>query len=199
MTYKVKEIHDTLQGEGYHAGARVILVRFSGCNVWSGLEEDRERGRARCSLWCDTEFRGGDVYTAPELAARIADMWGEGHPRVLITGGEPALQYDRVLYDELKRYTCTIHLETNGSLPIKAPVDWCTVSPKAPLPVVVKPSEIKLVYPGDDPELYVDLTKHLYLQPQAGNPEALTECLKYIRRDDRWRLSVQTHKFLKLP
>lgn len=206
--YTIKEIHDTMQGEGTYTGSRIILVRFSGCNVWSGREDDRAKGRARCALWCDTDFRGGTEYTASELADQIKLLWGDCRlpPRVLFTGGEPALQYDGELYQVLKGFSgsgsgsgCLIHIETNGSIPLKAPVDWCTVSPKSPLPVVQRASEIKLVYPGDDPSSYRGLSDHLYLQPLAGDPEALNHCLAYIRRHPEWKLSLQTHKFIQLP
>lgn len=207
--YSVREVYETVQGEGANSGTRVVLVRFSGCNAWTGREEDRERdsAKARCAAWCDTEFRGvggveGGRYSPQELVSLVSRLWGTSPgPRVaLLTGGEPALQMDRVLVSELHNAGFAVWVETNGSVPLRAEVDWLCVSPKHPLPVMSQPyDEVKLVLPGDDPQKYSELAPRLYVQPLDGDPTSLAACLDAVKRDPRWRVSLQTHKMMGVP
>lgn len=208
--YKVKEVFYTLQGEGAQAGRPAVFIRFSGCNLWSGREEDRSK--AICQF-CDTDFRGtdgvgGGTYTAETLAAKAADLWGDiriGKPYVVCTGGEPLLQLDEVLADALHRVGFEVAVETNGTCTPPPNLDWICVSPKAGAPLVVtKGHELKLVYPQPlaPPEMFESLDfEHFFLQPMDG-PEierntqlALEYCLKH----PRWRLSLQIHKILHIP
>lgn len=213
VTYSIREMYETVQGEGANAGTRVVLVRFSGCNAWTGREEDRERdaGGARCAAWCDTEFRGtsgteGGRYSAQEMVNAVSRLWGDTQgPRVaLLTGGEPSLQVDQPLVDALHEAGFSVWVETNGSVPLRARVDWLCVSPKHPLPVLPqKYDEVKLVLPGDDPRKYAHLASRLYVQPLDGDPSGLAACLAAclaaVREDPRWRVSLQTHKMMGLP
>jgi 7-carboxy-7-deazaguanine synthase (Cx14CxxC type) len=222
MTYTVKEIFYTLQGEGAQAGRAAVFCRFSGCNLWSGREEDRSR--AVCQF-CDTDFvgtgpDGGKFKSANELADAIDRSWaGEGRfasedssplsaslPRkyVVCTGGEPLLQVDENLISELHRRGFEVAVETNGTRPAPPSLDWICVSPKAGAPLVqTTGSELKLVYPQDDapPEKFEQLGfRHFFLQPMDGpDTAANTErAIEYCLRHPRWRLSVQTHKLVGL-
>ena len=208
MTYQVKEIFYTLQGEGANAGRPAVFCRFAGCNLWSGREEDRAQAVCR---FCDTDFvgtdgpDGGKFASAEALATAIAARWtGEGGGRrlVVFTGGEPLLQLDAPLIAALHAQAFEIALETNGSLAAPPGIDWICVSPKAGAPLrQTSGHELKVVVPQDG--LALDALAALpferfYLQPMDGpalaqNTEwAIAHCL----RDPRWRLSVQTHKFL---
>jgi 7-carboxy-7-deazaguanine synthase (Cx14CxxC type) len=210
MTYSVKELFPTLQGEGRHAGRAAVFCRFAGCNLWSGREIHRER--AICQF-CDTDFvgtngpGGGKFATAEQLADRIADLWSaiDGIPFVVFTGGEPALQLDAALIDALKKRHFEIAIETNGTLTLPAGIDWICVSPKANTRLVVTAgNELKLVFPQTNlgPSDVDSLEfEHFYLQPMDGpalrrNTElAVAYCLKH----GNWRLSVQTHKVAGIP
>lgn len=198
MTYTVHEIFHTLQGEGANMGRAAVFVRFAGCNLWSGREEDRETAACR---FCDTEFRKGARYTREELIAAIRAFPGTG--LVVFTGGEPALQLDQLLVDELHGgFGYEVAIETNGTRPIP-PVQWVCVSPKAGTDIVVRRAdELKLVFPQgpeltpDDALALVDAT-HLWLSPMDGpdwaaNVAAATD---YVKNDGRWRLNIQAHKF----
>ena len=207
MTYSVKEIFLTLQGEGGQAGRPAVFCRFAGCNLWSGREEDR--ADAVCTF-CDTDFvgvdgPGGGKFRTPEaLAAAVADAW-TGAPEnrlVVCTGGEPLLQLDAALIRALHDRGFAIALETNGTLPVPDGVDWICVSPKAQASVVqTRGQELKLVFPQKD----VDPARfegwdfeRFYLQPMDGpDREAATRAaIAYCLEHPRWRLSVQTHKYL---
>ena len=207
MSYAVKEIFLTLQGEGGQAGRPAVFCRFSGCNLWSGREADR--AGAVCSF-CDTDFvgmdgpGGGRFATADELAAAVEGAW-RGGPEgrlVVLTGGEPLLQVDEALLGALHGRGFSIALETNGTLPAPDGVDWICVSPKADAPVVqVQGQELKLVYPqpGVDPASFESLAfERFLLQPMDGpHREANTRAaIAYCLAHPRWRLSVQTHKYL---
>lgn len=208
MTYSVKEIFLTLQGEGAQSGRRAVFCRFAGCNLWTGREQDR--GAAICQF-CDTDFVGtngtaGGKYGAEGLADKIAELWGAGleHRYVVLTGGEPMLQVDQALADALHGRGFTIAVETNGTLPVIDAIDWICVSPKAGSILVQKHGdELKLVWPqaGSDREYLVglDFTHHL-LQPldDAQNADHVAECMDVALADPRWRLSLQTHKILGL-
>ena len=207
MSYAVKEIFLTLQGEGAHAGRAAVFCRFSGCNLWSGREQDRATATCR---FCDTDFVGTDgtlgsrYAVADDLADAIASQWaGEhGYRYVVLTGGEPLLQVDAELIDALHARGFSIGLETNGTIEPPDGVDWICVSPKAGAKLLVRQGhELKLVYPQADamPAAFAGLAfERFSLQPMDG-PEvaANTErAINYCMRHPQWRLSVQTHKTL---
>jgi 7-carboxy-7-deazaguanine synthase len=207
VSYAVKEIFLTLQGEGARAGRAAVFCRFAGCNLWSGREEDR--GDAQCRF-CDTDFvgtdgtRGGRYGDADTLAGAIASEWGASHARrfTVLTGGEPLLQVDDALVAALHGYGFEIAVETNGTLPIVNGIDWICVSPKAGTAIVVRSGdELKLVYPQPDapPEHFAALDfKHFALQPMDGPDVAdnTARAVAYCLAHPQWRLSLQTHKFL---
>jgi 7-carboxy-7-deazaguanine synthase len=211
MTYTVKEIFYTLQGEGAQSGRAAVFCRFSGCNLWSGREEDRSR--AVCQF-CDTDFvgtgpDGGRFKSAGELADAIDRCWeGDGRSAekkyVVCTGGEPLLQVDEKLITELHQRGFEVAVETNGTKPAPQSLDWICVSPKAGAPLVQKSgSELKLVYPQEKapPEEFERLDfRHFFLQPMDGpHTAANTErAIEYCLRHPRWRLSIQTHKLVGL-
>lgn len=214
MTYTVKEIFYTLQGEGAQAGRASVFCRFSGCNLWSGREEDRSR--AVCQF-CDTDFvgtgpDGGKFGSASELADAIDRCWGRpldhsdrtpGRLKyVVCTGGEPLLQLDDALIDALHDRGFDVAVETNGTRPAPASLDWICVSPKAGAPFVqTSGSELKLVYPQENapPEKFAGLDfRHFFLQPMDGpDIERNTgDAIEYCLRHPQWRLSIQTHKLV---
>lgn len=205
MSYKVKEIFCTLQGEGFHAGRAAVFCRFSGCNLWSGLEKDRSS--AICQF-CDTDFVGGKEWdSAGVLALSIRDAWEGGAKNrfVVFTGGEPLLQLDEALCLELSVLGFEVAVETNGTIPIPNFVDWVCMSPKAGAKTVVtKGNELKLVYPqpGIDPKELEDMDfEHFFIQPMDGvnlgwNRRA---SICFVKNNPRWRLSTQTHKILDIP
>jgi 7-carboxy-7-deazaguanine synthase (Cx14CxxC type) len=208
VSYTVREIFYTLQGEGFHAGRPAVFCRFSGCNLWTGREEDR--ADAVCTF-CDTEFvgvgpDGGKFATADALADAIAARWPDGgdrgRPYVVCTGGEPLLQLDAPLIDALHARGFEVAVETNGTQPAPPGLDWICVSPKANAPLVLeRGDELKLVYPqsGGEPERYAALSfAHFSLQPMDGPAvERNTQlALAYCLAHPRWRLSLQTHKAL---
>lgn len=207
MSHAVKEIFTTLQGEGARSGRVSVFCRFSGCNLWSGREEDRPGAVCR---FCDTDFvgigpDGGRFETAEALADRLLAAWPGGPgPYVVLTGGEPTLQVDRALTDALHARGFEIAMETNGTRPVPPGIDWLTVSPKAGAPsVVTRGNELKLVFPqpGLDPAAFADLDFELFLlQPMDGpnRAEATEAAIRFCLSSPRWRLSVQTHKFLGL-
>ncbi|MGB7410513.1 MAG: 7-carboxy-7-deazaguanine synthase [Sphingopyxis granuli] len=209
MSYAVKEIFLTLQGEGARSGRRAVFCRFAGCNLWTGREVDRAKAVCR---FCDTDFvgtdgtLGGKYADAATLATAIARSWGEARDRryVVLTGGEPMLQVDRALIDALHGEGFTIAIETNGTLPVPRAIDWICVSPKAGSELVqTSGDELKLVWPqpGSDVERLAGLDfAHRLIQPlddanAAGNVRA---CIELVMRDPRWQLSLQTHKHLGL-
>ena len=210
MSYAVKEIFLTLQGEGGQAGRPAVFCRFAGCNLWSGREEDR--ASAVCSF-CDTDFvgmdgeGGGRFADARALAEAAAAKWqgGAENRLVVCTGGEPLLQLDAALIEALHAQGFTIALETNGTLPAPDGVDWICVSPKAQAPVVQRTGqELKLVYPQADvdPARFEGWNfERFLLQPMDGPDRvANTEAaIAYCLAHPRWRLSVQTHKYLGIP
>jgi 7-carboxy-7-deazaguanine synthase (Cx14CxxC type) len=210
MTYSVKEIFLTLQGEGGQAGRAAVFCRFAGCNLWSGREQDRA---AAVCTFCDTDFvgvdgsGGGKFPTAEALAQAVATQWTgpDEHRLVVCTGGEPLLQLDPPLIAALHAAGFEIALETNGTLPVPDGVDWICVSPKAQATVVqTRGQELKLVYPQKDvdPARFEGLDfERFFLQPMDGpDREAATAAaVAYCLAHPRWRLSVQTHKYLGLP
>ncbi len=207
MGYAVKEIFKTLQGEGAQAGRTAVFCRFSGCNLWSGREEDRAQAACR---FCDTDFvgvdgtLGGRYASAGDLAAAIEKAW-EGprqHRFVVLTGGEPLLQVDDALIGALHAREFEIALETNGTIELPSGIDWVCVSPKTPEELKVKHgNELKLVYPQawGAPEAFVDLDfQRFSLQPMDGAEiaENTRRAIAYCLDHPRWRLSLQTHKHL---
>ena len=206
MTYSVKEIFYTLQGEGARAGRAAVFLRFAGCNLWSGLEKDR--ADAVCKF-CDTEFvgttgtGGGKFADAAALAQAVAALWPNlagGKPYIVCTGGEPLLQLDSRLIDALRAAGFEIAVETNGTLMPPPGIDWICVSPKADAPqLLTRGDEIKLVYPQDrgDPARFAGQDfAHFFLQPMDdANRDANTHAaIAYCMAHPQWRLSLQTHK-----
>jgi 7-carboxy-7-deazaguanine synthase len=214
--YTIKEIYTTLQGEGAQTGRAAVFLRFAGCNLWSGLERDRDRAVCR---FCDTDFvgtagPGGGKFADPHaLADAVAKIWMETagsscprfRPYVVCTGGEPLLQLDLSLVEALHALGFEIAIETNGTQRPPAGIDWICVSPKANAPLVLASGdELKLVFPqeGAEPERFERFDfRHFFLQPMDGaslraNIEAAARyCLRY----PQWRLSLQTHKLIGLP
>ena len=209
MTYAVKEIFLTLQGEGGQAGRAAVFCRFAGCNLWSGREQDR--ATAVCTF-CDTDFvgvdgpGGGRFDTAGALAAACAAQWlGEGRRLVVCTGGEPLLQLDDALIAALHAEGFEIAVETNGVIAAPEGLDWICVSPKAATTLALtRGQELKLVYPQAlaQPEAFADLDfERFYLQPMDGPDRAANTAaaIRYCLDHPKWRLSVQTHKYLGIP
>jgi 7-carboxy-7-deazaguanine synthase len=213
MTYAVKEIFYTLQGEGVNTGRPAVFCRFAGCNLWSGREEDRATAICR---FCDTNFvgtdgPGGGRFASPEeLADAVARTWPVGkderdRPFVVCTGGEPLLQIDEPLLEALHRHHFEIAVETNGTRPAPPGLDWTCVSPKGGTELVLRTGdELKLVFPqpGAGPERFKELRfTHFLLQPMDGPDRDYNTrlALQYCRDHPRWRLSLQTHKFLGIP
>lgn len=208
MTYSVKEIYYTLQGEGARTGRAAVFLRFAGCNLWSGLERDRHK--ATCQF-CDTDFvgtngpGGGKFVDAQSLARAVAEKWPResfAQPYVVCTGGEPLLQLDEGLIDALHTQHFEIGIETNGTLLPPPGIDWVCVSPKANAEFNLKRgNELKLIYPqtGAEPEKYAALLfDNFFLQPmdnadREANTRAATE---YCLAHPQWRLSLQTHKLI---
>lgn len=212
MSYAVKEIFLTLQGEGVHAGRRAVFLRFTGCNLWTGREEDR--ANAICQF-CDTDFVGmdgenGGRYSADDLAAKVAELWGEGQSDryVVLTGGEPMLQVDDALVDGLHARGFTIAIESNGTIETHPRIDWVCISPKAGSDVVQRRGdELKLVWPqtGSDPEAMAGWNfANFLIQPMdsgdsATNQANVESATRFVMTHPNWRLSLQNHKILGLP
>ena len=209
--YKIKEIYYTLQGEGAHTGRAAVFCRFSGCNLWSGREEDRHK--AICKF-CDTDFwgidgeNGGKYATPKDLATKINSLWPKenkiGQPYVVFTGGEPLLQLDQKAVDALHEIGFEIAIETNGTLEPPKGIDWICMSPKAGTEIkITKGNELKLVFPqlGAEPEKFDDLDfEYFYLQPMDGLlvEENTKLTLRYCLEHPQWNMSLQTHKLLDI-
>ena len=209
MSYAVKEMFLTLQGEGVNAGRRAVFVRFAGCNLWSGREQDRSTAVCR---FCDTDFvgtdglGGGKFADAAALVAAVADFWGPGPDErfVVITGGEPMLQIDDALVDALHAAGFRLAIETHGTLPVHPGIDWVCVSPKAGSVVVQRSGdELKLVWPQagtDIDEVERWSFTHRLLQPMddVRGPANVAAAIAVVMERPHWRLSLQTHKYLGL-
>ena len=207
MAYTVKEIFYTLQGEGANAGRAAVFLRFTGCNLWTGLEKDREN--AVCKF-CDTDFvgvgpDGGKFQTQEELSTAVNAKWpkqNQGKKLVVCTGGEPLLQLDEKLINALKKYGFEVAVETNGTIEAPEGIDWLCVSPKSGSELKqMTADELKLVYPqkGAEPEIYETyLTSNFLLQPMDGIDSKLNtqSAIEYCMSNPKWKLSVQTHKIL---
>lgn len=211
MTYSVKEIFYTLQGEGANAGRPAVFCRFSGCNLWSGQEKDRDAAICR---FCDTDFvgvdgiRGGKFESAEQLARAIETTWGHAsrdYRLVVLTGGEPMLQVDDALVAALHDRGFQVAIETNGTIAPVSGLDWVCVSPKAGSAVVAKSgNELKVVFPQADldPSRFIDWNfTHFFLQPKDDEnlKDNTAKAIDYCRSNPQWRLSVQTHKVLNIP
>jgi 7-carboxy-7-deazaguanine synthase (Cx14CxxC type) len=210
MTYAVKECFLTLQGEGVQSGSRAVFLRFAGCNLWSGREEDRAEAQCR---FCDTDFvgtdgeGGGKFQSAQLLATHVEALWGEGTDGrlVVITGGEPMLQLDEALLDALHERKFRVAVESNGTLPAIPGIDWLCVSPKAGTTVVQRSGdELKLVWPQEhiDPaELEAWDFRHFLVQPMdcATPDQSVDAAIRLAMDRPRWRLSLQAHKVVGLP
>jgi 7-carboxy-7-deazaguanine synthase len=213
VSYAVKELYYTLQGEGAHAGRAAVFCRFAGCNLWTGREQDR--AGAVCTF-CDTDFvgtdgpGGGRFATAAALADAVASRWpadAAGERYAVCTGGEPLLQLDTPLIEALHARGFAVAVETNGTQPAPAGLDWICVSPKAGAPLVLAAGdELKLVYPQREPEAqperFADLGfRHFFLQPMDGPERAANTAaaVAYCLAHPRWRMSLQTHKLLGIP
>ncbi len=211
MTYSVKEIFYTLQGEGSHAGRPAVFCRFSGCNLWSGREEDR--AKAVCQF-CDTDFvgtdgeLGGKFRHAGQLAQAIDNLWPPAYPEkkyVVFTGGEPLMQLDSELIVAMHQAGFIIAIETNGTIAVPAGVDWVCVSPKMGAELVVrKGDELKVVIPqlGQNMQDYAQLDfQHFFVQAMDGplRAENTRKAVDFCKNNPLWKLSLQTHKILQIP
>lgn len=211
MVYTVKEMFYTLQGEGGQAGRPAVFCRFAGCNLWTGLE--RDRAKAICQF-CDTDFvgtdgdNGGKFKTADALASAVKGLWrgdSGGTPLVVCTGGEPLLQLDGAMINAFHTAGLEIAVESNGTIEPPDGIDWLCISPKIGSEMIVKKGqELKLVYPqdGGDPAQFEHLDfKHFFLQPMDSPQQAenTVKTVDYCKAHPKWRLSLQTHKFIDIP
>ncbi len=210
MMYTVKEIYFTLQGEGYHTGRPAVFIRFTGCNLWTGLEWDRQS--AICD-WCDTDFVGidgpnGGKYSATEITNIITDLWPESQssrPYIVCTGGEPLLQMDNTLIETIHDAGFEIGLETNGTILPPHGIDWICVSPKAKADFILKKgNELKIVFPqsGINPRQHENLEfDHFFIQPMDGEKqkENIKKSEEFVFKHPQWKLSLQTHKIVGIP
>jgi 7-carboxy-7-deazaguanine synthase len=211
-SYAVKEIFLTLQGEGAQTGRRAVFLRFAGCNLWTGREEDR--ANAICQF-CDTDFVGldgenGGRYDANALAEMVAGLWGviRENRYVVLTGGEPMLQVDDAIIDAIHAQGFTIAMESNGTIPAHSGIDWLCISPKAGAVTVQRNGdELKLVWPQTGSDFYEMETwpfTHFLVQPMdigndSANRAALQATIDFVQAHPKWRLSLQSHKILGLP
>ena len=208
--YKIKEIFLTKQGEGYHTGKKSIFIRFSGCNLWNGLEQDRHK--AICN-WCDTDFVGtdginGGTYTIDKIINKIWDLWPKDlkeKPFLVCTGGEPLLQLDQIFVDEMHKNGFKIAIETNGTCHPPNNIDWICVSPKSNTNLVIKEGdELKFVYPqvGFEPQQFEKFNfNHFFIQPMDGNNynENKIKSKDFVKNNRQWKISLQMHKLLGFP
>ena len=207
--YTIKEIYFTQQGEGYHTGRPAVFLRFTGCNLWTGFEIDRES--AICP-WCDTDFVGmdgpyGGKYSADQIAETVQRMWPENEkkPYLVCTGGEPLLQMDDEFISTVHRSDFEIGIETNGTKIPPEGIDWICVSPKANAEFILKKGhELKIVFPqsGINPRQYQDLDfDHFFIQPMDGpnQGENIEKSKEFVVKNPKWKLSLQTHKILGIP
>ena len=208
--YKIKEIFLTQQGEGYHTGKKSVFIRFTGCNLWSGIEKDRSK--AICN-WCDTDFVGtdglnGGKYTVDEIVKIVWSLWPSDisdKPFLVCTGGEPLIQLDQLFVDEMHRNGFKIAIETNGTCLPPEKIDWICVSPKSNTDLLLKTGdELKFVYPqiNFDPLQFEKFNfDHFFIQPMDGTNYDKNERMskEFIKKNSQWKLSLQTHKILGFP
>jgi 7-carboxy-7-deazaguanine synthase (Cx14CxxC type) len=206
--YKIKEIFYTIQGEGAQSGRPALFVRFSGCNLWSGREEDRDK--ATCKF-CDTDFWGmdgenGGLYTAEDLSEMILRLWNndQASPFIVVTGGEPLLQLDQKLVDTLHDYGIEIAIETNGTIAAPEGIDWICVSPKANTDIIQRSgNELKIIYPqvGINPLDFADWNFEVFsIQPMFNDQleQNTKAAIRFCMEHPKWKLSLQTHKMIGL-
>jgi len=206
--YRIKEIFPSLQGEGQHSGTPAVFLRFAGCNLWNGREEDRATSMCR---YCDTDFVGGVSVTLEELLDSINTTWQAANapPIVVVTGGEPLLQLDQPLVDGIREMGADVHVETNGTVAHSLDLDWVTCSPKplGPPLEISGVDEYKVVYPQDglrwDSALFEYIytlpgCRRVFIQPNANVGSAVNSCVRVVRKNTNLRLSLQTHKILDL-
>ncbi len=221
MPYSVKEVYLTLQGEGGQAGRTAVFLRFTGCNLWTGRQKDRSKGKGDCSNWCDTDFvgvdgPGGGKFLHPmDLAKHVQEVWGRGtrsddNKLVVCTGGEPLLQLDKALVRCLHQTGFKVAVETNGTIdfnndpPNGLKLDWVCVSPKGGSVLKVKKgNELKLVYPqlGNEPSMFEKLEfDNFYLQPKddLDQDTNIQKVIDYCIQHPKWKLCLQTHKMVGL-
>lgn len=211
--YRVKEIFWSLQGEGRYALWPAVFVRFAGCNLWSGKEDDRqrdaERNQAVCPLFCDTDFIGGEQLTAREIITEVSELGAGEDTIIVLTGGEPLLQIDGALVAALKATGAPLHVETNGTVylgaGILADIDWICISPKTP-PEALKLrrcNELKVILPRGEPLEYAALVAadFLSVQPEDGDEleENIARCVEFVRENPKWKMSLQAHKLVRMP
>ena len=210
IMYKIKEIFLTKQGEGYHTGRKSVFIRFSGCNLWSGMEKDRDK--AICN-WCDTDFVGtnglnGGKYSIDQIAKLVWDLWPANileAPYIVCTGGEPLLQLDQFFVDEMHKNGFEVAIETNGTCIPPNKIDWICVSPKNNTDLVLKTGdELKFVYPQSNfsPQQFEKFNfNHFFIQPMDGTHYDRNEKMskEFIKKNPHWKLSLQTHKLLGFP
>ena len=208
--YKIKEIFLTKQGEGYHTGRKSVFIRFSGCNLWSGMEKDRDK--AICN-WCDTDFVGtdglnGGKYSIDQIAKLVWDLWPVNileAPYIVCTGGEPLLQLDQFFVDEMHKNGFEVAFETNGACIPPNKIDWICVSPKNNTDLVLKTGdELKFVYPQSNfsPQQFEKFNfNHFFIQPMDGTHYDRNEKMskEFVKKNPHWKLSLQTHKLLGFP
>jgi 7-carboxy-7-deazaguanine synthase (Cx14CxxC type) len=204
-TYKIKEIFYSIQGEGFNSGTPAVFIRFSGCNLWTGIENDRSK--AICKF-CDTDFVGtdgdnGGLYTSESLLAMLNSLTKESSCRFMIfTGGEPLLQLDEELINHLKNFNYFISVESNGTIKAPSGIDWLTISPKSGAKLIQKSgNEIKIVFPQIDmnPKDYEKMDfSHFYIQPKFDEDHEMNirHSLDFCLKNPKWKLSLQTHKYL---
>ena len=208
--YSIKEIYYTIQGEGFHTGRPAIFIRFTGCNLWTGLEKDRTN--AIC-YWCDTNFVGtdgpnGGKYSEQQISQIAVDLWPKSNktkPFIVCTGGEPLLQIDKNFISTMRKKGFEIGLETNGTIPVPDGIDWICVSPKANSKLKLKQgNELKFIYPQKNikPEDYQNLDfDHFFIQPMDNKNKDMNilKSKYFIQSNPVWKLSIQTHKVLGIP
>jgi 7-carboxy-7-deazaguanine synthase (Cx14CxxC type) len=208
--YKIKEIYYTLQGEGAQVGRPAVFCRFAGCNLWTGREQDRHK--AICQF-CDTDFWGtdgenGGKYTKTDLVQMVQSLWGNmqsGKPYIVCTGGEPLLQLDEELIEGFKLAGFEVAVETNGTVEAPHGLDWICVSPKAGTELkITAGQELKLVFPQPNamPHLFEKLDfQHFFIQPMDGPQlqQNTSLAIDFCLKNPQWRLSIQTHKLLRIP
>jgi 7-carboxy-7-deazaguanine synthase (Cx14CxxC type) len=208
--YKIKEIFLTQQGEGYHTGKKSVFIRFTGCNLWSGIEKDRSK--AICN-WCDTDFvrtngLNGGKYTVDEIVKIVWSLWPSDisdKPFIVCTGGEPLIQLDQLFVDEMHRNGFKIAIETNGTCLPPEKIDWICVSPKSNTDLLLKTGdELKFVYPqiNFDPLQFEKFNfDHFFIQPMDGTNYDKNERMskEFIKKNSQWKLSLQTHKIFGFP
>jgi organic radical activating enzyme len=219
-SYHVKEVFQSVQGEAYYVGRPAVFVRFAGCNMWSGIEADRMEWYGKtgslCALFCDTDFTKGEKFTVQSLVERVKEI-GKTCKFIVVTGGEPGLQYDEELHLAFKAEGYYVAMETNGCVKLKVRPDWVTISPKLMNEQWINGDcdELKVVYPAYDPLVALEQLKKAKIQPLLVEPilfvqpedsqdkhiatDNIKQCIEFVLAHPKWRLSLQTHKMIGMP